>query len=292
MQKALYILSLVWACFFTISTAQKKMQVVTRITQETYEYKEDFVLEVDAEKANVQVTQSKDNKVMVKLKQSVKNQNLKLAESHLEGHKLVFKEEKDRLYLRNYILFNDQKEEVTSLYASQYEISIPENCHLIIRNSLGDVNLQGLTGAIRLSIEYGKVILDNCNGKLDARMNIGDLIIKNSLLNVNAETHNVVMNVMGSGGAYQLNSSFGSLSYVLSPETGRIKIKSDNTDLTFINKENLVYDFDVRIKNGLINIIEGHKVEQLNNYSVLKSKEENSIGDISIEATYGDVSIY
>lgn len=292
MLKSLYILILVWACMQATAIAQKKMQVVTRITEETYEFNRDFILELDAEKANIHITKSEGNKVHVVLKQSVKNQSLKLAESHLNGHKFVFKDEKDRLYIRNYILFNNTQEEVTSLYSSQYEITVPKNCHIKITNSLGDVNLENLSGAFRLNINYGKVLLDNCSGKLDANMNIGDLVLKNSFLGVTAETHNVVINVMASGGKYDLNTNFGSLSYVLSPETGSVNIKSDNTDLTFINKENLLFNYDVQLKNGLINVISGENVEKENDVSILKSTKNNAVGNISIQASYGDISIY
>lgn len=268
------------------------MQVVTRITEQAFVYKKDFVLEVNAEKANIKVVQGKVNEVKIKLRQTVKNQNLNLAKSHLDGHKYIFKEERSRLYLRNYILFNGTQEETSSLFASEYEIVVPENCHIFIKNKLGDVLLEGLKGAFKLEIDYGKVLLDKCDGKLEASINIGDLNIKNSFLTLNVETHNVVMHVMASGGQYSIISSFGALSYVLTESTSSIIIKSDNTDLSFINKKNLVFNYEVKNRNGLINVISGEEVTKEGEYSVLNTNIENAIGEISINAAYGDVSIY
>lgn len=292
MQKHFYIMFFFCLGYISTSLAQNKMQVLTRITEQTFVYKRDFVLEVDAEKANVKVIQGKTDEVKVKLKQTVKNQDLKLAESHLDGHQYIFKDERSHLYLRNYILFNGTQEETTSLFTSEYEIIVPENCHVKIKNKLGDVELVGLNGSIKLEIEYGKVQLDGCNGKLEANMNIGDLNIKNSFLDMNAETHNVVMHVISSGGQYDIASSFGALSFVLTDSTNGVFIKSDNTDLTFINKNNLVFNFEVKNRSGLINVIGGEEVTQQGDYSILKTNITNAIGEIGINAAYGDISIY
>lgn len=292
MQKHIYILFFFCLGYLAPGLAQKNMQVITRITEQTFVYKKEFVLEIDAEKANVKIVQGNTDEVRVTLKQTVKNQNLSLAKSHIDAHKFIFKDERSRLYLRNYILFNGAQEEASSLFSSDYEITVPKNCHIKVENKLGDVILEGLSGAMKLEIEYGKVLLDNCSGKLEVGMNIGDLNIKNSYLTMNADIHNVVMHVMASGGQYNIRSSFGALSYVLTNSTSSILIKSENTDLTFINKNNLVFNYEVKNKSGLINVVSGENVTTQGDYSILKTNITNAVGDISINATYGDVSIY
>lgn len=292
MRKSIFIVFL-GAFYFTLQiAAQKKMQVITRITEETYAYENDFLLDIEAEKANIIITKGVANKVTVKLKQVVKNPNISIAEQHMKAHKFVFNREKDRLYLHNFIMFNEEADKMTSLFSSSYEISLPEACYIKIKNTLGNISIADLKGSLFVNIEYGKLDLNNFSGKFTSSMHIGDLNIKNSFVDADLQNNNVITRITSCGGTFQIKSSFGSVSQTLTRTLTNLSISSDNTEITLINKENYLFNFYIKNKNGSINLLSNEKISKEGEFNVFTKNESSSIGDIRIEAEYGEVSIY
>ena len=67
-----------------------------------------------------------------------------------------------------------------------------------------------------------------------------------------------------------------------------MKIESDNTEITLINKDNYLFNFTVKNKNGDINLLTNEKIVKEGEFNTFIRKSTSSIGDIWIEAEYGD----
>lgn len=292
MRVGIYIAVLFWAVVVHTGSAQKRMQVITRITEETYEFSNDFLLEVDGEKANITLKQGEPGKVHVVLKQVVKNTSREVAESDLKAHKFTFNKERERLYVRNYILFDESGNGNSSIFSSQYEITVPPTCFLKIKNTLGDIDIAGISGKLSVDVEIGKLTINESSLEVDGKIQVGDLTFKNSNLQTNIQLNNVISRINGCAGTLGIKANFGSISMVTTQNLSSINIEAENTEVTLVNKENYVYNYFVKSKNGSINLLTNENITKEGDYNIFKTVSDNSVGDIIITSDYGDVSIY
>ena len=136
----------------SLLVSQQKVKVVTRIIERTYDYRQEFLLEIDAEKADINIETYAGSTVQLVLKQTVKNGSEELARKHLDAHKFSESREKERLFLKNYILFSEDSHTKGSIFKNEYSIKIPTGCHLKIKNSLGNIQLTGISKSIILEL--------------------------------------------------------------------------------------------------------------------------------------------
>lgn len=273
---------------------QQKLHVVTRVIEESFDFKREFLLEIGAEKANITVKPTTGNKVTIKLSQTVKDKNRKVAEELLEAHHYTLKKERNRLFVRNYLLFGSSVDNANSIFQSKYEIQVPVNlCHLKITNQLGDIVLQGLKKSIQLNVDYGKINISEVESKLLAEVKIGDLIVKNSKLDAVITASNSLVSVNRCSGVVRANLDFGSFSTTLQNDLNSLEIEAENTDISIINPDKEIYTMFIENAFGDINSVEfNDNILENNNVKFLELKHASSVGIIRINNKYGNINIY
>lgn len=292
MRIKLYIAFL--ATFIAIGIqAQTKVKVLTRITEKSYEFDREFLLDIDAEKADILIESYDGNTVELTLKQIVKNQNQTIAEKHLKAQKFVDNASRERLYLKNYILFKDKNDQSGSIFKNEYLIKVPRWCHVRVKNSLGNLFLNSMQKSIHLDLEYAKAEINNCTSMIEARVNLGELNITNGTITGSIKTNNTRIKLQSVTGEISGETSFGTLSMFLNGNPFLTDIETNYCETTIINKSEGSYAFQLETKGGSINAVEYSPAEtQDGEELIIKPQSEGVLPLIKIRATENDINLY
>lgn len=273
--------------------AQTKVKVLTRVTEKSYAFSEEFLLDIDAEKADITIETIPGDSLYFILKQIVKNTNLNIAEKHLKAQKFSENKSRERLFLKNYILFDGPNENSGSIFKNEYIIKVPSNCHVRVKNSLGNTVLTNLKKTALVNVTYGKVEVNELNGKLDANVSLGELTINQGMINGTIEAKNTVVKLQNPSGNITGKLEFGSLSLFLNGNPLITELLTSYCETTIINKSEGSYAFVLESVGGRINAME-HKVSKTgtNETLIIKPEADGVLPEITIRATNNAINLY
>ncbi len=238
-----------------IAEAQS-VKVVTKITERSYEYKKEFLLEISAEKAQISIHPSKDNSIRLILRQVVKNQDEDIAKKEMSAHRFVENKDRQRLFLRNYILFESGDASKSSIFKTEYELEIPAHCHLKISNQLGNTLIANAEKSITTEIKYGDLTLLNCVSHLNIKHTLGEVSIQKGIIDGTSVTSNTSVKLQNVGGVLNAQATMGSFNAYVNNDNIDLDITSKNCETTIINRGDQSYALDFYSSNGSINIPE------------------------------------
>ncbi|MFB6318030.1 hypothetical protein [Saccharicrinis sp. FJH54] len=291
--KVKFYISLIMGVLMISLQAQTKVKVLTRIIEKSYTYTDEFLLDIDAEKADITIETIPGNTVELQLKQIVKNPSQEIAREHLEAQKFVENSSRDRLFIKNYILFNDANDKSGSIFKNEYHIKVPEQCHVKIKNQLGNIVLKNLDKGVYLELEYAKAELNNCTSKLNLNISLGELTINGGTVTGIINTRNTRIKLQSVSGELSGTATLGNLSLFLNGNPLVADLQTNYCETTIINKSEGSYAFRLETKGGEINSIEynAEKTEQGEKLDITPSTD-GVLPRISISATDNDINLY
>lgn len=276
-------------------SAQEVLKVVAKVTEKEYRYNEEFLLEIAAEKAEINIKVGTGKTVKLKVEQIVKNSSLRKAEKELTYLHFVEKKERHRLYLHNYVQIPASTARLSSIVNNKYTIELPVNCHLKIRNELGTVSVSGAAKTSRFELNYCGLRLNDVEGKLYVDSRIGDVTLQDCAVDAEMITDNVVLKMQNSAGSFDVSAKFGQVSCLLSEQISLLNIEAEQCDVTLIDRNVLPFDYALEVSSARINVLDevlGERVQTDDGVMTLMQKAENAVGTIIIKSEYGDVSLY
>jgi len=282
------------ATVFPVSQ-QKTLKVVTRVTEKEYRFADEFLLDVNAEKASITIKVVSGNTVKLHLEQSAMNADVRVAESELNSIYFVEKKEKTRLYLHNYAQLKASSSSLSSIINNQYTLEVPRHCHIKIQNELGEVSITGQESTMRFDLNYCGLVINDSRGKLYVNSRIGDISLNNCHLNGEFITENVNLKLQDVGGSFDVQSQFGDFSCLLSDQVTLINAKLEQCPATLINRSDVSFSYAIEATKADINILDmtlKQSLEKEADEASLQIKNEEDVGTIIINSEYGDVNLY
>lgn len=301
MKKFTYILLLMSLVHLPIAKPvvqkqQQLLQVVKRVFDKEYRYTNEFLLEIDAEKANIEIKVVEGNMVKVYLEQSAMNADVRVAERELGYIHFVEKKERNRLYLHNYAQLKASTSGLSSIINNKYTIEIPRHCHLKIKNELGDVEVSGVSTTMRYDLNYCGLVLNNIKGKLYVDSRIGDVTLNDCQLDGEFITENVNLKLQRVGGSFDIQALFGDFSCLMSEQVSLINASLEQCEATLINRSSMEFSYAIDANKANISVLDESLKEKIviesDSKSSLHLKSEGDVGTVIIKSEYGDVNLY
>ncbi len=287
---------LLWT-LLTCATAQnqKTLKVVTREIEREYRYQNEFLLEINAEKADIEIKVVDGHSVRLHLKQTAKDADVHIAEHDLKALHFVDKKERNRLYLHNYAQLQAGSTGLFSIINNKYIIEIPRNCHLRITNELGTVVIDGVKNTMRFNLNYCGLTLNNTEGQLFVDSRIGDVTLNDCHVDGEFITQNVNLKLQRVGGSYDLQCKYGSLSCLMNEQLTLINASLEQCETTLINRTGIDFSYAIDVNKGKINALDQTLKEKIKENAIkssLQNKNNDDVGTVIIKSEYGDVNLY
>ncbi len=290
------IFYILFFCVSLLSVESKDvLKVYNRVLDKEYRFANEFLLDITAEKAIVNIRTIKGNTLVLHLEQIVKNQDANEAKKELEYLHFVERKERQRLYLHNYVQLPNGTAGMTSIVNNIYTIDVPENCHLKIKNELGNVTVIGVRTSSRFDLNYCELKLTDVKGKVYVDSRVGDVRLNDCEVEGEFITENVSMKLQYCKGSFDFTSKFGQISCIMSEQISLLNAEIEQCDITLINRTALDFDYVINVENAKINVLDEvlkDKVEMDLSKMWLHKKSEQAVGTVIIKSEYGDVSLY
>lgn len=206
---------------------------------------------IDAEKANITITEAVDENFVIDLKLISKHTDKQIAEDQLIYLNHIINIKNREVYLRNYILISSGKDLTGSIHF-EYNLKIPKDKFIYITNSLGNIDINNINGNFTINSKYGNITLKNIKGALELNAHIGDLIIENCDLKSSIKIKYISSYFYNSSGSFIINSDLGSLNFNLNKNISNLAITASGTEILLLNKN--CDEFNLNLNSQYSNI--------------------------------------
>jgi hypothetical protein len=229
-------------CMAVPISGQTKIQVVTRTITKVFENKQGCILDIKAEKANIQVKSSTDGKIKIKLFLIAKNPSKTIAEADLKYLDYQINESSNTISITNFFNEKNGYTEISSNLSARYEIEVPAGIILKLKNLYGETQLVGINAQINVTSGFGQIKISNLSGSINISSNYSDIKgeILHAITSIVAQNADIALKDINN--PLTIKSHYGAIileqinaNVTLEAEMTEIKIKTQNS-------QNIKYD--------------------------------------------------
>ncbi len=293
MKKLFHILFIL--AFPILILAQDDIQTVTKDYKETFKYKKNFTVELNGERADVNVQGGDTEEIEITARVVSKNSSKREAEDDIDNMNVILEKIGKVVYARNYISIRANEEKPNSNLKVVFDIKVPKSCNIVINNSFGEVQLSNLNGIINLNTKYSKINLAYIEGQGEVESLLGDINMHSSFGVFNFKLSRADMLLQNSEGYYEIESKYGAIEAMVKPELEVLKITGVSVDVTLMVEDISSSYYNLISTNGKIQVDESLNTE----YKLIENDEVQSIeinkgidcSKLSIDTQYGTISL-
>jgi hypothetical protein len=275
---------------------QTTLQVVTKVMENTFPYKNGTEVNIEGEKAEIRVETWNRTEVKVLVELISKNTEKKTAQEDLD--RMVYSTEQagKNLYFRNYVSSPKGSKKATSDLKAIYTITLPADCPVYLKNNYGLSQISNLSKALRINSQFSKINVENVSGQIGIDTRFGDIEGHDIDGNVTINSRRSDITLHDIKGTWNINSQYGVMKFFTnpSPELLTMNINAEKSDVYFFDPKPNYYGYTLTAHYGSITVPNDLKFNYLQNTNELKKAIFSSnIGksNISIKISFGDIVI-
>lgn len=277
-------------------SAQTALQVVTKTIEKTFPYKNGNEVNIEGEKAEIQVETWNKNEVRVLVEIISKHPDRKTAEADLNLMTYSSEQHGNKIYFRNFISSGKNGKKPESDLKTIYTITLPADCPMYLKNSYGLTQVSNLTRSLQIHSEFSKVDLENLRGQIGINTRFGDIEGRRIDGNVSINSRRSDIELHEIKGTWNINAQYGILKFFTnpSPELLSLNIDAEKSDVYFFDPKPSFYGYTLTAHYGTISVPQDLKFNYLENTSQLKKaifSSKMGSSNISIKISFGDIVI-
>ncbi|MBL4708607.1 MAG: hypothetical protein JKY48_09245 [Flavobacteriales bacterium] len=279
--------------FFLLSntiSAKKGGVEKTRNINETYTVSANHKIEINNKFGEVKINSWDKSEVAVKINISVKDGNEKRAQNLLDRIKIDIKNTANQLTIRTIIDGNNKNLKIKAKgdehLSIDFEISVPANNLLSVKNSFGPVIIDKMTNNVMLDLKFGGATIGDLNGDQNSlKFEFADPVVINSMKGGNINLKFSKLEMINSQNVV-LASEMSSSKFEM-VKKGQFNLKFGSLDIGEL-QELILNSQMSAVKIGSIHI----KANIKNKYGSLKiSKILKSLESIEIDAEFSPIKL-
>jgi hypothetical protein len=287
----LFILLLGMLVIPALVEAQEKVQVVTKLIENTFAYQKDNRLVINGEKADITINTWEKPEVAVQIKLISKHASKEKAEKELQAMKYVLEKTKGVIYVRNYILIPENSK-VESILKAEFQITVPATINTRISDSFGKIKMNDANGTFHIGSKYCDLIFNNLKGNINLTSYFGDIALNGTEGNLKIKSDYSKIeseNLEGNLKAELYNSDIKLKQPVLE---GNNEITGQNASIVIAGIATASYDLDFTCADGDIKLSQTTKEKVVgNSKKTFKNKNGTAKAALSINNIIGNIVI-
>lgn len=230
-------------------SAQTTLQVVTKKVVKTFNYQNGHEVNIEGQKAEISVNTWDKQEIKVEIEFKSKHPERKIAERDIEKIVYLATKAKNKIYLRNYV-DNDQGQPA-SLLSVIYNITLPKDCPVYLKNHFGIATLSNLTNSLRINSSFTKIDLEELSGSLDVNTKFGDLAGKNLNTKAVIQSRRSNLHLYNIQGEFDIRAELGIVEVFAHPMLASLKIDAEKADVFtyFTEPEKIAYNLQALASN-------------------------------------------
>ncbi len=270
-------------------TAQTTLQVVTKHIEKTFNGSQNLIIE--AEKADIEVVTWDKQEIKVEIELIAKHLDRKIATNDLETMKYVADKINKEIFLRNYLVIQNEKAKPTSNLKAKYVIRTPEGMKVSIQNSFGKILVKGNTKYLFIKSDFCAIDLNDVEGKIELNTHYGEVNCKGiiGISKINSERSDLIINRLG--GECSINAQYGSLKFVSITNLKNLTIDAKKSEISFAEISLPNHCFNLTSKYGKMTLPRDFSWVENDNISKVAVFNSTHPSKISVKNSFGNISI-
>ena len=272
--------------------SQTTLQVLTKTIEKTVKWKPGYALEINGEKAEVEVSPGNSGEIVVHAELSTKHPDMNTARTDLENWKFVVSTVGKKIYVRAYIGLKNGQETPSSNYKAKIVLLVPTECPVTLNNKLGKVRLENLKGSMALSGEFCNFELSNLGGDVWLDSKYGTVDGKGFTGKVALKTNRADVTLSDLQSDCSVQCAYGKISVEALSSTGNLAVTGEKSEVRLLLPSDARHNVHLKSAYGELaaprnfeNFRPGDNILQAN----LKSLEGRPF--VSIETTFGKITV-
>lgn len=275
--------------------AQTTLQVVTKTVQRNLRWKTGYAVEINCEKAEVEVDAAPANQseVSVTAELTARHPSLDTARADLEAWKFVTSTVGKTIYIRAYIGLANNRPLPTSNLKARLVVRVPPDCALVLSNKFGKARLAKISAPVRLSGEFCAFTLSELKGSVQVESQYGNVEGAQLQGAVQVRAKRADVRLSGLQNDCSVRSEYGAVRVESSPQLGNLDVQATKSDVTVDAPPPYRHNFALRALHGQLVL---PLSLQLDPSAVLKDRELSlQLGanrpTFSIQTDFGKITV-
>ncbi len=283
------------ASCFSAKAQEIQLQSITKTVEKTFPFKSGFEVNIEGEKAEVDIRTWEKDVVTVQLELVAKHPEVKVAVEDLEKMEFSLDQIGKQIVLKNNIQ-EDQKETVTSSVKAIYKVFLPADCPVVLSNYFGKAHIQDLTNSIVLKSEFTSINMTNVTGAIGVNTRFGDIIGESLEGEVDIDAHRSDITLSRLGGKFNIDAKYSSIKIYADQSYIDLNINAEKSDVQFYDSSLSAYNYALQTQNGKITVpsIMDFDFEEENSQvkrASFRPSEEMSGVRVAINVSFGEIRI-
>ncbi|MBV6440116.1 MAG: hypothetical protein DYG98_07855 [Haliscomenobacteraceae bacterium CHB4] len=234
------------------TAAQTTLQVVTKTVQKTVSWKPGYSVEINCEKAEIDVETAPagQNAVSVKAELSARHPKLDSARHDLDAWKFVTSTIGKKIYIRAYIGLPSGTALPASNLKAKLKVIVPADCPTTLSNKFGSARLEKIAAPVSLSGDFCAFTLLQLGGKVQVDSRYGNVDGKQLSGPVEVQTKRADVSLAGLGSDCTVRSEYGSVQVEAAAQTGNVTVQSSKGDVTVAMPQPYRHNLDLKADHG------------------------------------------
>ncbi|MGI4887210.1 MAG: hypothetical protein ACRYFR_19820 [Janthinobacterium lividum] len=234
--------------------AQPKVQVVTRTLAQSWACPPGMAVRIRAEKATVLVRGWDQPTVQVTLRLSARHPERAVAEQDLPVAGYRLQQNGNALDLVNFFVLPAGAPAVRADLRAEYTVWMPAGNPLQVINAYGQTTLADLSGAQKLTQNFGLIILRNLRGTLTATARYADLVATNVQADFTCEANKSAVQLLGLGGSCFVRNYYGSVRVQPAAGLRKLTVEADRTEVVISVGEPELFAYQLNVLQGNLTV--------------------------------------
>ncbi|MCY7328372.1 MAG: DUF4097 domain-containing protein [Saprospiraceae bacterium] len=275
--------------------AQSTLQVVTKTVQKSIAWKSGYTVEINCEKAEIDVeaVSAGNNTVTVKADLTARHPQLDSAKYDLAAWKFVTSTVGKKIYIRAYIGLPSGRSLPNSNLKAKITVRVPMECPVTLSNKFGKARLEHLNGAVRLTGEFCAFTLVDLQGGVQVESQYGNVDGRQLSGQVELRTKRSAVALSGLSGNCNVHSEYGTVSVEAGSQTGNLYIQSNKGDVTVETGSLPRHNINLFATYGEVKVPAKPHFETGTSGSTKQASLQQGTGrpQISVETTFGKITV-
>lgn len=240
--KQLFVLLLFCLSAPCLLIAQEQIHVVTKKINESYNYREDYEVNIEGDRAEVYIQPNLENKILIDIEVIAKHPNQEQAEKDVEKMATIVKRLKNKIYIRNYL---DAEVKSEAQLKVIYRITVPAECPVYIKNAYGVAEVDNLTNSVKINSKFSRVSLQGLTGTMDLFTRYGDIYGQSLNGNATIASHRTDMILKDIEGTYNIDAAYGNIQIYASAGLLDLNLDAEKSQVMLFNPDLSSFRYDL-----------------------------------------------
>lgn len=236
-------------CGCSAAFSQVTVQVIRKKYEDRIDASRIKTLSIAAEKSDIKIIPTKSSEISFQVEVATKHPEKKQVTDDYKKMKFLQEVSGQTLFLRSYLLVEKDEPKPKSNFETTYLIYLPENMALTIKNTFGNVSVQGVKGDLNATLKFCNTTVLNAEASCYLLVDYGSLKMRDLLSDVEITSKHTNIDLENISGNLKIDSDYGKIRLKPGENPKVIALQANKTEVDVEIQNKPTFGIKITAKN-------------------------------------------